>query len=62
MSVKMNDIYIKATNHMNCYLRITMIEIYKCINWGAVCFQIITVKITEDVTSPSKVWPYNSSL
>lgn len=57
----MNDIYIKATNHMNCYLRIT-IGIYKCIYWGAVCFQIITVKTTEDVTSPSKVWPYNSSL
>lgn len=57
----MNDIYIKATNHMNCYLRIT-IGIYTCIYWGAVCFQIITVKTTEDVTSPSKVWPYNSSL
>lgn len=61
MSVKIYDIYIKATNHMNCYLRIT-IGIDKCINLGAVCFQIITVKTTEHVTSPSKVWPYNSSL
>lgn len=61
MTVKRNDINVKATNHMNCYLRIT-IGIYKCINLGAVCFQIITVKSTEAVTSPSKVWPYNSSL
>lgn len=44
---------------MNCYSRIT-IDIYTGIDWGTVCFQVIAVKSTEDVTSQSGVVPYNS--